>query len=560
MHLAKGAARPSPDLDTLVQHGWECLRHREYARARQAFEQALAARETLATAREGLAAAAGYLDDLTTTRSAYERAYKDFLDQRDVRGAARAAMHLAVYYESYRGESAIASGWFERAQSLLDTVPASPEHAWLAFWKAHVNIHVHGEVAKGERYLEDAIRLGESCPAGDEFDLLARGLAGLMSISEGRIDDGLRRLDETTTAAIAGELTSPNTVGWACCYILDACENVRDFGRAGQWMQRAFDTIGQLGVPHQVGFCRSHYIGVLTWRGEYAKAEEETAAMRRELADVAPICHAFGAIRLGEIRRRQGRVAEAAALLEPQSYHPLAMVSLGALALDTGRSQGAIELTERYLRQVSPGDRIRRLHGLDLLVRAHADLGDGDRLRTALLELEDLTASTGTPLMRAVAAEGRAFAASDPDEARRLLEDAVDEYDRSGVPYEATAARLRLGDTLRRLGREESARANFETALATAGRIGAARLAERASDALAATNARDDRRHTAGLSSRELDVLALVVQGVSNQEIGERLCISAFTVKRHIANILTKLNLPTRTAAAAFAVREGLVK
>ena len=55
-------------------------------------------------------------------------------------------------------------------------------------------------------------------------------------------------------------------------------------------------------------------------------------------------------------------------------------------------------------------------------------------------------------------------------------------------------------------------------------------------------------------------MLALVAQGVSNQQIGERLCISAFTVKRHIANILTKLNLPTRAAAAAFAIREGVIK
>ena len=52
-------------------------------------------------------------------------------------------------------------------------------------------------------------------------------------------------------------------------------------------------------------------------------------------------------------------------------------------------------------------------------------------------------------------------------------------------------------------------------------------------------------------------MLALVAQGISNQEIGERLFISSFTVKRHIANILTKLDLPTRAAAAAYAIREG---
>ena len=61
------------------------------------------------------------------------------------------------------------------------------------------------------------------------------------------------------------------------------------------------------------------------------------------------------------------------------------------------------------------------------------------------------------------------------------------------------------------------------------------------------------------LTAREIEVLALVAQGISNQEIGERLFISSFTVKRHIANILTKLDLPTRAAAAAYAIREGLL-
>ena len=50
-----------------------------------------------------------------------------------------------------------------------------------------------------------------------------------------------------------------------------------------------------------------------------------------------------------------------------------------------------------------------------------------------------------------------------------------------------------------------------------------------------------------------------MAQGLKNVEIAERLTVSAFTVKRHVANILTKLDLPTRPAAAARAVREGWV-
>jgi DNA-binding NarL/FixJ family response regulator len=61
-----------------------------------------------------------------------------------------------------------------------------------------------------------------------------------------------------------------------------------------------------------------------------------------------------------------------------------------------------------------------------------------------------------------------------------------------------------------------------------------------------------------GLSRREIEVLHLVAQGLSNGEIAERLFLSEHTVKRHVANILSKLKLPSRAAAAAHAARLGV--
>jgi DNA-binding NarL/FixJ family response regulator len=60
------------------------------------------------------------------------------------------------------------------------------------------------------------------------------------------------------------------------------------------------------------------------------------------------------------------------------------------------------------------------------------------------------------------------------------------------------------------------------------------------------------------LSGREREVLALVARGFSDAAIAEQLVLSPHTVHRHVANIRTKLNLPSRAAAAAFAVRAGL--
>ncbi len=61
------------------------------------------------------------------------------------------------------------------------------------------------------------------------------------------------------------------------------------------------------------------------------------------------------------------------------------------------------------------------------------------------------------------------------------------------------------------------------------------------------------------LSERELEVLKLIVDGKSNQEIGEKLFVTLATVKTHVKNILNKLSVDDRTQAAVKAMREGLV-
>ncbi len=64
----------------------------------------------------------------------------------------------------------------------------------------------------------------------------------------------------------------------------------------------------------------------------------------------------------------------------------------------------------------------------------------------------------------------------------------------------------------------------------------------------------------ADLTSREMDVLRLIANGMSNSEIAEELVISENTVKGHVSNILGKLHLADRTQAAVFAWREGIVR
>lgn len=62
------------------------------------------------------------------------------------------------------------------------------------------------------------------------------------------------------------------------------------------------------------------------------------------------------------------------------------------------------------------------------------------------------------------------------------------------------------------------------------------------------------------LTQREIEILELVVQGATNGEIAEALCITENTAKIHLRNILEKLHLQNRIQAAVYAVRQGLVK
>jgi NarL family two-component system response regulator LiaR len=71
---------------------------------------------------------------------------------------------------------------------------------------------------------------------------------------------------------------------------------------------------------------------------------------------------------------------------------------------------------------------------------------------------------------------------------------------------------------------------------------------------------RDEPNAFRELSDRELEVLKLIAEGLSNAEIASRLYVSEKTVKSHVSNILGKLHLADRTQAAVFAWRQGVVR
>jgi ATP/maltotriose-dependent transcriptional regulator MalT len=345
------------------------------------------------------------------------------------------------------------------------------------------------------------------------------------------------------------------SLGWALCYVIGACEGVGDFARAAQWCAVMREFAEQWSGRQLLGVCRSAYGAVLTARGEWVEAETQLVAAVEDLDSARPGMAASGLVRLAQLRARQGHTAEARVLFERAGAHRAAVLGLGALALAEGDPAAAADAAERVLRRLPRSSVLARVPALELLVRARARLGDLGAAAEAGEELQAAGAQLGTPYLlgraRFVAGE-LATARGDLEEARRAFEDAVDCFDEGEAPYDAAQARLGLAGSLASLGREDAAAAEMRTARSVLCTLGAPPTSPAAGE-----EAR--RMLFADLTPRELEILQLVAQGLADVEIAERLVLSPHTVHRHVANVRTKLRLPSRAAAVAYAARAGLL-
>jgi ATP/maltotriose-dependent transcriptional regulator MalT len=267
-------------------------------------------------------------------------------------------------------------------------------------------------------------------------------------------------------------------------------------------------------------------------------------------------------VALAELRRRQGRPADAAELLDRAGGSSKAHLCRARMALDRGDSRQAVDLLERLLRQL-PADRdLDRAPALELLVLARTALGELDEAASLVHALREIGRRVGTAPLRACvdrAGGVLACARGDLDRSRALLEDAVDSFERTGAVFEAARARLDLAKCLVELGRTEEAEREAKDALARLTELGADLDAERARQVLALAAPGGGRGRPGDLTPREREVLGLLADGLTNRQIAERLVVSEHTVHRHVTNLLRKLGLPSRTAAAAHAVRSGLL-
>jgi DNA-binding CsgD family transcriptional regulator/tetratricopeptide (TPR) repeat protein len=541
-------------VEDLVAAGNAALRGSDWEESRWLFESALA-REQSVVAWEGLSWATSWLGDTDASLAAREQAFRAYRAAGDVGGASRMAGWLANDALHFRGDEAVAAGWLERGRSLLEGRPPSSDYGWLLIIEGYYALEVDADPATAATKGAEAAALGAELRVSD---LVALGIAieGAARVVQGQVDEGLRRLDEAAAVSVGEEFELPISPAWALCILIAVCERVGDFGRVAQWCE-AMRSIGERrNGRHLIGVCRSAYGQVLTCRGEWPAAEAELMAALGDLEAMRPGMAPDGLARLGELRVRQGRIEDARALFERALPHRPALVGLGTLALDEGDALGAADIAERILRRVGEAAPIERIPALELLARAQAEQADFDAAGKALVELTDIVERLGTPYLRG---RGRLVAgevaelSGDHEQARRSLEDAIDLFAEAAAPYEAALSRLSLSRTLASLGRADAASGEAERAREAFAKLGASRDASRSG------GIGQEAGGLGELTPREREVLTLVAQGLSDAAIAERLVVSPHTVHRHVANVRTKLRLPSRAAAVAYATREGLL-
>lgn len=536
----------------------------ELLRAREAFD-----RRDWVTAYQGLAAADGAalqaadFADLATAAylvgnyndsiQALQRAHQQHLDDGDQQAAIRAAFWLAMTLVEH-GEHAVAGGWISRAERLLESVEEdTEEHGYVQFYRMYGHI-LSGEPVTG---LEEARRVTSYGRRFSNADLLTAGLMaqGRCLLYLGRVPEGVRLLDEAMAGVTTGNV-SPIFAGHTYCSLIEACQEISDFGRVAQWTTALTSwCAAQAGLVPFTGQCAVHRAQVMRVQGAFTEAiaELEGAVVRYIEADV-PAAAGLALEEKGTLLRIQGEydaAEEAFRQAVDLGHEPQPAQAL--LALARGRTEAAQAAILRVMsEQRDPIHRSQLLPGAIEVLIAGGDLAGAHPLVAELVAVGEAFESSALRAMAAYAVGDLALAEDRPDEALSALRPARQRWHELGWPYETARTQVLFGRTLRGLGDEDSATVE----------LGAA---ARALEALGATPAaRAVRRLLApgplpgGLTTREVEVLRLVASGRSNPEIAASLFLSEKTIARHLSNIFTKLHVTSRTAAAAYAFEHGL--
>lgn len=491
----------------------------------------------------------------------WTRAFHEFLDRGEAERSARCGYWLSLTL-LLRGEVAQSSGWLARTERLLDERGLDCVEQGFALAMTALFAMGAGDAAGAAPINDQAIKLGRRF--GDpDLIAMARLQRGQLLIQLGRSAEGVRLLDEGMVGVTDGEV-SPVLAGILYCAVILTCHGVFDLRRAHEWTA-ALDH-WWASQPEMVPFsgqCLVHRSEILQLHGSWADALEEARRACERLSQPPHGTAGRAFAQWGDLHRLRGdydRAEEAYREASRIGFAP--QPGLSQLRLAQGRLDSAVAAIRRAIAEAGdvqgPTVGVPRAKLLGPFVEIMLAANEGAVARPAADELSKMATKLDAPFLRAMAAQATGavlLAEGKPREALDELHAACREWQALAAPYEVARVRVLIGRALRQLGDEEGAEMELDAARSAFESLGAVPDLAMAEE-LSRTRLP---RPQLGLTGREIEVLALVAAGRSNRQIGSELVLSERTVARHVSNIFAKLDVSSRAAATAIALKQKII-